>query len=377
MHYYQIVGIRSKQQREHLESALAPYLPEGATLAANYLAVKDGVELDPVIGILAFEQLTLKPLNEAEVKQLYQAHSEDEALALSEEYDGDHAHEAEHQMGAVFGLNAAFTLLELVTGYLFKSTAVLSDAIHDSGDVLSIAIAWILEKLSNKPADDHYSYGYQRFSLLGALITSIFLLIGSLVIIVSAIPKLIHPEPVNTTGVLWLAIFALAINGGAAYILRRGRSANQRLLSIHLMEDVLGWVAILLMTIILRFTTWTFLDPLLSMGIAGWIIYETFPEFQKILAVFLQGTPKEVDLPCVREDILKIPEVAGISHLHVWSTDGHYHMGTVTVMTTADTVHEQTAIKQKIRERVAQCHLVHMTIDVVYVPSDYLYQHNH
>lgn len=375
MRYYRIIGIRQPQQREHLKEALTPYLPAGAEMAADYLAVADHVELDPVIGILAFEQLTLKPLTDAEVAALYQLESEEEAIQASDESVEPHV--AEHQMGAVFILNVVFTVIELITGVWFGSTAVLSDAVHDSGDVLAIAIAWLLEKFSNKPADDRYSYGYQRFSLLGALITSLFLLFSSVMIIVSALPKLVHPEPVNTTGVFWLALLALLINGGAAYLLRRGHSANQRLLSIHLLEDVLGWVAILIMSVVLHFTTWTFLDPLLSLGIASWILYETFPEFKQIATVFLQGTPKEVDLPCVREDILQIPGVEGISHLHIWSTDGRYHMGTVTVMTTANTVHEQTAIKQRIRERVAECQLVHITIDVVYVPAEYLYHHNH
>ncbi|MDO4671247.1 MAG: cation diffusion facilitator family transporter [Aerococcus sp.] len=377
MHYYRIMGIRSQKQREHLEEALTPYLPKGAELAADYLAVADGVELDPVIGILAFEQLTLKPLSTSEVKELYHWHSEEEAIHASGGYAEDHAHQSEHQMGIVFILNVAFTILEVITGFWFGSTAVLSDAVHDSGDVLAIAIAWLLEKFSSRPADDRYSYGYQRFSLLGALITSVFLLISSLLIIATAIPKFFHPEAVNTAGVFWLAIFALVVNGGAAYVLHHGHSANQRLLSIHLLEDVLGWVAILIMSVILRFTAWTFIDPLLSMAIAGWIIYETLPEFKKIAALFLQGTPKEVDLPCIRRDILNIPGVAGVSHLHVWSTDGSYHMGTVSVVTTADTVHEQTLIKQRIRERAAECQLIHLTIDVVYLPADYLYRHNH
>lgn len=225
-------------------------------------------------------------------------------------------------MTIAFLLNFSFAIIEFIFGLLFHSSAVLADAIHDTGDALAIGLSTLFEKISTKKEDHNYTLGYKRYSLLGALLTSVILLVGSTLVIVENIPKLFAPEKVNYDGMLILGIVAIAVNTAASRVVSHGHSHNESILSLHFLEDILGWLAVVGMSIILRFTDWYFLDPLLSLVIAGFILSKALPKFWENIQIFLDHVPSDVDLSQLYQEIAVLENVRAITQLNVWTTDG-------------------------------------------------------
>ena len=205
-------------------------------------------------------------------------------------------------MTIAFLLNFSFAIIEFIFGLLFHSSAVLADAVHDTGDALAIGLSTLFEKISTKKEDREYTLGYKRYSLLGALLTSVILLVGSTLVIVENVPKLFAPEKVNYDGMLVLGIVAIVVNTAASRVISHGHSHNESILSLHFLEDILGWLAVILVSLILRFTDWYFLDPMLSLVIAGFILSKALPKFW--------------------ENIAALENVRAITQLNVWTTDG-------------------------------------------------------
>ena len=225
-------------------------------------------------------------------------------------------------MTIAFLLNFSFAIIEFIFGLLFHSSAVLADAIHDTGDALAIGLSTLFEKISTKNEDRNYTLGYKRYSLLGALLTSVILLVGSTLVIVENVPKLFAPEKVNYDGMLVLGIVAIAVNTAASRVVSHGHSHNESILSLHYLEDILGWLAVILVSLILRFTDWYFLDPLLSLVIAGFILSKALPKFWENIQIFLDHVPSDVDLSQLYQEIAALENVRAITQLNVWTTDG-------------------------------------------------------
>lgn len=225
-------------------------------------------------------------------------------------------------MTIAFLLNFSFAIIEFIFGLLFHSSAVLADAIHDTGDALAIGLSTLFEKISTRKEDREYTLGYKRYSLLGALLTSVILLIGSTLVIVENVPKLFAPEKVNYDGMLILGIVAIAVNTAASRVVSHGHSHNESILSLHFLEDILGWLAVVGVSIILRFTDWYFLDPLLSLVIAGFILSKALPKFWENIQIFLDHVPSDVDLSQLYQEIAALENVRAITQLNVWTTDG-------------------------------------------------------
>ena len=225
-------------------------------------------------------------------------------------------------MTIAFLLNFSFAIIEFTFGLLFHSSAVLADAIHDTGDALAIGLSTLFEKISTRKEDRNYTLGYKRYSLLGALLTSVILLVGSTLVIVENVPKLFAPEKVNYDGMLVLGIVAIAVNTAASRVVSHGHSHNESILSLHFLEDILGWLAVVGVSIILRFTDWYFLDPLLSLVIAGFILSKALPKFWETIQIFLDHVPSDVDLSQLYQEIAVLENVRAITQLNVWTTDG-------------------------------------------------------
>lgn len=225
-------------------------------------------------------------------------------------------------MTIAFLLNFSFAIIEFIFGLLFHSSAVLADAIHDTGDALAIGLSTLFEKISTKKEDREYTLGYKRYSLLGALLTSVILLVGSTLVIVENVPKLFAPEKVNYDGMLVLGIVAIAVNTAASRVVSHGHSHNESILSLHFLEDILGWLAVILVSLILRFTDWYFLDPLLSLVIAGFILSKALPKFWENIQIFLDHVPSDVDISQLYQEIAVLENVRVITQLNVWTTDG-------------------------------------------------------
>ena len=221
-----------------------------------------------------------------------------------------------------FFLNLSYAIVEFIAGGIFGSSAVLADSVHDLGDAIAIGVSAFLETISNREEDSHYTLGYKRFSLLGALVTAVILMTGSVLVILENITKLFHPQPVNDEGILWLGIIAVSINVLASLVVRKRKTKNESILSLHFLEDTLGWVAVILMAIVLRFSDWYILDPLLSLVISIFILSKAIPRFWSTLKIFLDAVPEGVDIQQVKSDLEQLDHVASINQLNLWTMDG-------------------------------------------------------
>lgn len=221
-----------------------------------------------------------------------------------------------------FFLNLSYAIVEFIAGGIFGSSAVLADSVHDLGDAIAIGISALLETISNREEDRQYTLGYKRFSLLGAMLTAVILMIGSVLVILENITKIAHPQPVNENGILWLGIIAVAINVLASLVVRKGKTKNESILSLHFLEDTLGWLAVILMAIILRFTDWYILDPLLSLVISIFILSKAIPRFWSTLKIFLDAVPEGVETSDLEKDLEALANVKSVNQLSIWSMDG-------------------------------------------------------
>lgn len=270
-----------------------------------------------------------------------------------------HSHTVFKSYATAFFANLGFALIELVGGFLTNSLAVMADAVHDFGDALSIAIAWGLEVFSHRHRDDSFHYGYRRFSLLAALISAIVISCGSVAIGWHAIEALLNPieqkEPL-AIGMAALAFLGIAVNGYAAWRLKAGSSQSEKVLSWHLVEDLLGWVIVLIGSIVMKLTGWKWIDAALALGLAIFILWNVLRNLKETLYLLLQGRPRQFSTQGFRAEVLAINGIAEIDGLRVWSLDGERTVLSARLhLHSAEDKTEIEALKSKVRH-VAQHH---------------------
>lgn len=259
-----------------------------------------------------------------------------------------------------FILNLAFSIFEFVGGIFTGSVAIISDAIHDIGDATSIGIAFFLEKKSKKQPDEKYTYGYTRYSIIGSVITTLILLFGSVMVIYNAIVRIINPTEINYNGMIVFAIVGVLVNFVAALLTREGDSLNQKAVNLHMLEDVLGWVVVLIGAIVMRFTNFYILDPLMSIGVAIFIFVNAIKNLKEVLELFLEKVPHNIDVNELKEHIGKIDGVLNIHHIHIWSMDGHNNYATMHIVAEGDSHN----IKKQIREELNEHGIGHVTLEI-------------
>ncbi|SFG62773.1 cobalt-zinc-cadmium efflux system protein [Halobacillus alkaliphilus] len=283
---------------------------------------------------------------------------------------GHHHHHIDSSTGKIktaFFLNLFFTIIEIIGGIMTNSMAILSDALHDLGDSLSLGLAWFLQKFSQKEQSKEFSFGYKRFSLLAALINSVVLIVGSVFILTEAVPRLLNPEQPNTTGMIVLAILGIIVNGAAVFRLRGGDSMNQKVISWHLLEDVLGWAAVLVVSIIMAFTDLPILDPIASIAITVFILYNVVKNFIKTMRLFLEGVPESISLEDIVQKINAVPNINSTHHTHLWSMDGENHAFSTHVVVPENATKEEIChVKERIKEILHTISLEHVTIEIEY-----------
>ncbi len=260
-----------------------------------------------------------------------------------------------------FILNIAFSIFELIGGIFTNSISIISDAVHDFGDALSIGISLVLEKISKKKPNETYTYGYVRYSVLGALITTIVLTLGSVFVIIGGINRILNPETINYNGMIIFAIFGVIINFFAAYFTREGESLNQKAVNLHMLEDVLGWVVVLIGSILMKFTDISLIDSIMSIGIALFILINAFKNMKSILDLFLEKTPKNISVEEIKKHLLEIKGVIDVHHVHIWSIDGYNNYSTMHIVTDEKNIKE---LKNKIREEMNEHGICHSTIEI-------------
>ena len=258
-----------------------------------------------------------------------------------------------------FILNLAFSIFEFVGGIITGSVAIISDAIHDIGDATSIGVAFFLEKKSKKQPNKKYTYGYARYSVIGSVLTTLILLFGSVMVIYNAVLRIINPTEINYNGMIIFAIVGVCVNFGATLLTRDGDSLNQKAVNLHMLEDVLGWIVVLIGAIIMRFTNFYIIDPLMSIGVAIFILINALKNLKDVLDIFLEKTPHGINIDDIREHICEVEGVLSVHHIHIWSMDGHNNYATMHVVINGNA----HIIKDKIRDELREHGVGHITLE--------------
>lgn len=279
----------------------------------------------------------------------------------------DHLHHSSSakNIKSAFFLNLGFTIIEIVGGILTNSTAIMADAVHDLGDSIALGQAWYFESISHKQGSRSYTYGLRRFSLLGALLSTILLLISSLYILSEAVPRLINPEHSNAEGMMFLAIIGMAVNGYAMLKLSGEKGVNARTVGLHLLEDVLGWVAVFIVAVILLFKDIPVLDPILAILITLYILTNVMKNLKSTLAIFLQAAPGNINIDVIKKKIGDIDHVDSVHHVHLWSLDGENAVFSAHLLADKNLSPVQYAeLKQKVKELIMDYGLYHSTVEI-------------
>ena len=266
----------------------------------------------------------------------------------------------ERNIFIAFILNITFSIIEFIGGLFTNSIAILSDSVHDLGDAISIGTSYFLEKKSKKHADNNYTYGYIRYSVLGGVITTTILLVGSILVIISSIKRLFNPVDVNYSGMIIFAIFGIVLNLIAAYVTKEGDSINQKSVNLHMLEDVLGWIVVLIGSIIMNFTDIKIIDSIMSIGVAIFILINSFKNLKMVLDIFLEKTPKDINIEELKKHLLEIDEVNDIHHIHVWSIDGYHNYATMHIVTKSNNI---SNIKKEIRHELLEHNIHHAILE--------------
>lgn len=259
-----------------------------------------------------------------------------------------------------FLLNLSFSIFEAIGGFFTGSVAIISDAIHDLGDAASIGISYALEKKSKKQPDETYTYGYARYSVIGSVITTAILLFGSIMVIYNAVSRIITPAEINYNGMIVFAVIGVCVNFCAAWFTHEGDSLNQKAVNLHMLEDVLGWAVVLIGAIVMRFTDFALIDPLMSIGVAAFILVNAVKNLKSVIDLFLVKTPQDMDVKELQAHIRAIDGVLDVHHIHLWSMDGQSNYATMHVVTNADS----REIKEKIREELREHGVGHATLEL-------------
>lgn len=280
-------------------------------------------------------------------------------------------------LSLAFWMNVLFSIIEVIGGLLTNSTAIIADAFHDSMDAIAIGIAILLEKFSNKKRTSSFSYGYKRFSMLSALGLSVFLLVGVTGMVISAYKSFLEPKEVNSLGMLGLAILGVVVNGFAFLKIKKSnttnehshnhnnnRNHNSRSIMLHLLEDVLGWIAVLIGAIIIYFTGWSWIDGVLTIGIAIFIGYNAAKNLFGIAKIMLQSVPENVDMDKLEKELTAFNDILKIHDIHVWSLDGNYNIGTLHAVINKNSIDSQQMLYHQIVKLMKQHNIHHPTVQM-------------
>ncbi|WP_334186803.1 cation diffusion facilitator family transporter [Noviherbaspirillum sp.] len=276
-----------------------------------------------------------------------------------------HSHGSSGNLKTAFLLNLTFTIIEVIGGIMTNSIAILSDAVHDLGDSISLGLAWYFDRLSQRGRTPKNTYGYRRYSILGGLITGLVLVIGLGFVLWNAIPRLFAPEEVNAPGMMALAVVGVIFNGAAVLKVKKGSSLTEQVVSWHLLEDTLGWVAVLIGAGVMIVWDLPIIDPILSIGISIFVLWNVLRNLRKVFNVFIQKVPEAFDVEAFEKAVLAHPKVLSMHHTHSWTVDGEVHVLTTHLVMKRDTTRdEMIEAKSQVRRLLDERTFEHVTVDV-------------
>lgn len=259
-----------------------------------------------------------------------------------------------------FVLNMLFAIVEFVGGMFTNSVAIISDAVHDLGDSISIGLSYFFEKKSMKKADTNYTYGYTRYSVIGSLITTVILITGSILVIYNAIKRIVNPANIDYNGMVIIALFGVIINYIAAYFTHRGHSLNQKAVNLHMLEDTLGWAVVLIGAIIMKFTNISIIDPILSIIVSVYIFIHALKNLKQVIDIFVEKVPNGIDMMRIQNVVKEMPGIKNVHHIHIWSLDGYTNYATMHVVVNEN----PECLKKQIKEKLKELHIHHSTIEI-------------
>ena len=280
---------------------------------------------------------------------------------------------SEKKILIAFILNLSFSIFEFIGGIFTGSVAIMSDAVHDMGDAASIGFSFFLERKSKKQPDNTHTYGYARYSVLGGVITTFILLFGSVAVIINAVNKIINPTQINYDSMIVFAIIGVVVNFLAAYFTHSGESLNQKAVNLHMLEDVLGWAVVLIGAVVMRFTNFSLLDPIMSIFVAVFILVNALKNLKSVLDIFLEKTPRNISVDEIKNHICQIDGVSDAHHIHLRTLDGHNLYATMHIVTDRD----PHTIKEKVREELAEHGITHSTLELETVGEHCHHKHCH
>jgi cobalt-zinc-cadmium efflux system protein len=265
-----------------------------------------------------------------------------------------------------FFLNLIFALIEISGGIATNSLLVITNGIHDLGDSISLGFSWYLEKISLKPSNDEYTYGYRRYSLLASLISASLIIATSFIIFFEAISRLVAAEEIKVEGVLIFGFFGIVVNGFAVLKLLKGKTHNERFAMLHLLDDLLGWAVVIVVSIIMLINRQlVFLDPLFSIFISFYLLWVVIKNMKEVINIFLQSVPKNMDIARIKNILLNIKPIKEIHDVHIWSIDGDYNILSIHItLNQNSSIKEYNSIKKKVRSALIGENIQHATIEI-------------
>lgn len=293
-------------------------------------------------------------------------HSHDHQNDHKHSHGHDHHHHHQDQTATAlvyaFVLNLVFCVIEGFGGYYASSQAIMADALHDFGDSLSLLLLIGLKWMAVRPAGASYSFGYRRLNLIGATAVGATLIFGCIVILGQSLPKLLEPQPVNSSMMLGLAVLGILVNGSAFLRLRSHGGIGENLVSLHLLEDLWGWVIVFVGALAIYFYDWYWLDPLLSVFLAFFILWRSFQQMRSLGRLFLLGSSEEFSAAKVTQLMLKVEGVVDAHHVHVWELDAGFHVVTAHLVLREKV--DAVAIKHQVRDQLLKVGRCEVTLEV-------------
>lgn len=263
-----------------------------------------------------------------------------------------------------------FTVFEVYAGFRSHSLALLSDAGHNFTDALALLLAAVGLYLQGKPANQSKTYGYQRAGVIAAFLNASTLIVISVFIFWEAIGRVIHAQAVNETIMMWVAAVALVLNGSIMLALHSGQKGdiNIRAAFIHMLGDAVGAVAIIIGAMAIRYTGWTYIDPILSIALGLLIIYTAWDIIRESLNILLEGLPRGLKLESVTHAMAKVDGVLDVHDLHIWSLGSNTHALSSHVLIDDMPHSESEGILRRINDVLCSLGIHHSTIQFEHVP---------
>lgn len=286
-------------------------------------------------------------------------------------HNHSHGHHHHHHSTSVknikiaFLLNFFFSIFEIIGGVLTNSSAILSDAIHDFGDSLSLGLALIFEKKSNKEADKVFTYGYKRLSVISAIINILVLSVGTLIVLKESIERLLSPQPIVAKGMLLFAIIGIAINGLSVLRMKSSVKISEKAVMLHLLEDLFGWIAVLVVSIVVLFTDLYILDPILSLVICFIMLRNIYYNVISIYKIIMQAIPDNIDISEIEDEISNKLNNVNIKTLKIWSLDGESNIASLVIsLENIETMQDSIDVKNQLKEILLNHNIIESTIEI-------------